>query len=360
MSVIRVALYHDFAEESLFGVRFYASRLRESLAGHCEIVDVHPRPLRLSSPNPLAVWFVKSILYPLQVRRVTADVHHVIDQSHADLLDGLPGDRAVVTCHDLHPLSGRAGSLRRTLYRRRVVKLRRAARVVAVSEFAARSARELLGVAAERIVVVRNPLDRFFLEAPSEAEVADARSRVRLLPRGYALHVGASWPYKNLETAIRALGDLGRRGTPLPLVKVGGALTGAQRNLAAAERVHVLELGELTREELRAIYGDAALLLYPSWEEGWGWPVAEAMACGTPVVASGAGALGELAGGAALEVDPGDVRAVAAAIARIVAEPALAGDLGERGKARAAELAGGDFGAEMAAVYAAVARGERT
>jgi glycosyltransferase involved in cell wall biosynthesis len=360
VSVLRVALYHDFAEESLFGVRFYASRLRESLAGRCETVDVHPRPPRLSSPSPLAVWVVKSILYPLQVRRVTADVHHVIDQSHADLLDGLPGDRTVVTCHDLHPLSGRTGSLRRALYRRRVEKLRRAARVVAVSEFAARSARELLGVAAERIVVVRNPLDRFFLETPADAEVARARSQVRLAPRGYALHVGASWPYKNLENAIRALGEIERRGTPLPLVKIGAALTSAQRALAVTERVRVLELGERTREELRTIYRDAALLLYPSWQEGWGWPVAEAMACGTPVVASGAGALAELAGGAALEVDPADVRAMASAVARVVAEPALAGELGERGKARAAELAGGDFGAEMAAVYAAVARGERT
>jgi glycosyltransferase involved in cell wall biosynthesis len=355
---LRVALYHDFAEESLFGVRFYAERLQSALRGRCELLDVYPRPRSVAWRMPLAVWFVKAILYPAQVRGLSADVHHVLDQSHADLLGALPADRSVITCHDLHPLSPVAQTRwpRRVLYRRRVAKLRRAARVVAVSEFAARSVRERLGIAPERVVVVRNPLDRFFLEEPAAAETAAARARCRLSPRGFVLHVGAAWPYKNLETAIRALGVLARqRPEAPPLVKVGAALTPAQRSLAAAERVGVVELGERDRTELRAIYRDAALLLYPSWEEGWGWPVAEAMAAGTPVVASGSGALREVASGAALEIDPADAEGIAAAVARVLDDSALARDLGERGRARARELASGDFGAEMAAVYASLA-----
>lgn len=353
MKELRVALLHDFAEDELFGMEAYAARVGEALAGRCERIDVHPRPRRLRWRSPLITWWMKSWLYPRQVRGLRADVYHVLDHSHADLLDTLPAGATVVTCHDLYPLEH--GPLwRRKMFRRRVAKLARAARVIAVSRASARAAGEALGIPGDRLAVVPNRLDRFYLEEPSPAELAAIADDPAVPSTPFALHVGAVHAYKNVEGVLRALA-LTRPA--VPLVKVGARLSPAQRRLAGELDVRVHELGRRTETELRALYHRAAVLLSPSWDEGYGWPVAEAMACALPAVISGAPALVELADGAALEVDAADPAAIARALASVLGDPARAADLGRRGCARAAELAAGDLGAELMAVYASVARG---
>ena len=348
---LRVALYHDVDEDRLFGVRLYAAHVRAAIAGRCEVLDVHPVPRALTFRAAAATWLMKRVVYPRQVRGVAADVHHVLDQSHADLLDALPPRATIVTCHDLFALRHGPG-WRRSLARRRLEKLGRAARVITVSEASAAAARDRLGIPADRVVVVRDRLDRFFLEPPAPEETAEAVRRLGLADGPFCLHVGASFAYKNLEGVIGALGRLGR---PLALVKVGAPLTPAQRRLARERGVLVRELGERSRTELRALYHRGALLAYPSREEGFGWPVVEAMAAGLPVVASRIPALVEITAGAASLVPPDDTAALAEAIDAIVADPGLSRERAAAGRRRAEELAGGDFGADLLAVYESVA-----
>src|SRR5205085_772598 len=111
---------------------------------------------------------VKEVLYPLELRRIRADVVHVVDQSHAHLVRAVAAP-TVVTCHDLFGL-GSGGALRRLGYRRRVGALREAGRVIAVSASTRRAALDL-GVRPERIALVRNRIDGFFLDEPRESEV---------------------------------------------------------------------------------------------------------------------------------------------------------------------------------------------
>jgi len=352
---LRVALLHGFAEEELFGMEAYAARVTAALSNRCQAIAVRPRPASLPWRSPLTTWWVKSWLYPRQVRRLDADLYHVLDHSHADLLDALPADATVITCHDLFPLA-HGPAWRRRMFRRRVAKLKRAARVIAVSEATAAATKAALGVADDRLVVVRNRLDRFFLAPPSAAETEAVVEDCGLPDTPFALHVGAVHAYKNVEGMLRGLKAA---RVSVPLVKVGARLTRRQRRLAAKLGITVHEIGRRSQGQLRALYHRAALLLSPSWDEGYGWPVAEAMACGLPAIVSRTPALVELTAGAAVEVDPADPRAIGESITVLLGDPAGWAALAERGRRRAAELAEGDLGDELIAVYEAVAEGRR-
>ncbi len=351
--MLTVGLVRDFDEGRLFGIRAYTERLREQLSGRCRVHDVLPWPRRSFGSGPLRsleTLFVKEALYPMQVRRVRADVAHVVDQSHAHLLRSLRSGPTVVTCHDLWGL--RTGSrLRRAGYRRRVESLCAATRVIAVSESARREAIDL-GVAPERIRVVRNRVERAFADVPSGDEIRAVAERFGVSQGGFVLHVGNSLPYKNLEGLLRALAEVRRRVSGLgPLVKVGASLTPAQRALAADLGVAVRELGEISIADLRAVYRLAACLAYPSLHEGFGWPVAEAVVSGCPVVASRSGSLPEVAGDAALFVDVESGTELADAIAELLANESARRELARRAQLRAPWLVDGDPGAEVLAVY---------
>lgn len=161
------------------------------------------------------------------------------------------------------------------------------------------------------------------------------------LPAPYVLSVGTREPRKNLVrtiAAFRGLDDEVRAGRRLVLV---GHRGWADDDLDAAIReagdlVHVA--GYVDDEDLPAVYAGADAFVYASFHEGFGLPVLEAMAVGTPVITSNVSSLPEVAGGAALTVDPRSVAAIGAALARVLADPDLASDLRRRGAERAAAL----------------------
>jgi glycosyltransferase involved in cell wall biosynthesis len=151
-------------------------------------------------------------------------------------------------------------------------------------------------------------------------------------PGPYLLAVGTMQPRKNLEAA---LATFERLSGDYRLVVVGGR--GWRDNSVTKQltRDRVELLGRVGDDELVSLYRGAACLLFPSLAEGFGFPLLEAMACGTPVVCAKAGSLPEVAGGAARTVPPHDHDALAAAAAEVLADPA---PWRERGLARAAEF----------------------
>ncbi len=155
------------------------------------------------------------------------------------------------------------------------------------------------------------------------------------------LYVGRADPYKNLVGLVEAFALVVRRHPgPVRLVIAGPPdprYPEAERRAAAlGVRDRVRWTGYLPDGELVRTYQRSHVLAMPSLYEGFGLPVLEAMACGTPVVCSAIGALEELAGDAALRVEPSSVDALADALLRVLSDPALAGDLGRRGVERAA------------------------
>jgi glycosyltransferase involved in cell wall biosynthesis len=237
--------------------------------------------------------------------------------------------RYVVTVHDMTlSLMPQYHPWRRRMLVRPFIPLiaRRAARIITVSQHARADIIRLLRVPAEQVVVIPEAAAPMFREA-SATEQAAVRERYRL-DGPYLLYVGTLEPRKNLVRLICAWHQLWRQGAiPHRLVLVGGR--GWQddaiyRTIAQLDCGDALRLvGYVPTTDLPALYSAADAFAFPSLAEGFGLPVIEAMACGTPVLISTAPALAELAGAAAFAVDPLDQPALAAALERLLTDTAL-------------------------------------
>lgn len=186
---------------------------------------------------------------------------------------------------------------------------------------------------------------------PTESSEADRIRRVLELPERFVLFVGTIEPRKNLNRLSEAMALLqSERDEELPLVVCGADGWG---DVEVSVEADVRFVGFRSTDELRALYAAATVSAYPSEQEGFGLPVLEAMAQGTPVVTSRGTSTEEVAGGAAVLVDPFDVddihRGLVGALERIEV-------LGELGRVRAAEMTWGVAAERTLAVYREVAR----
>ena len=247
---------------------------------------------------------------PRLLRSVQPDVAHF-----QHVLPPLAPRSSVITVHDLSfEYQPDVMTLRdRTIFRTLVPRsARRAARVLTVSEWTKRDLAERYGLAPERIVVTPNGVDPAF---SPDGPVRGDRTEL--------LFVGAIQPRKDPVTALEALALL---DDTVRLLFVGPEKHGGDDVRAAVSRLglrtRVEFLGRVGKDDLAALYRGAACLVFPSRYEGFGLPVLEAMACGTPVVATRAGALPEIAGDAAVLVEPRDPQALASGIAEALANRA--------------------------------------
>jgi glycosyltransferase involved in cell wall biosynthesis len=262
---------------------------------------------------------------------------------------------AVVTIHDT--MVFRFPQLFRPWHRHyaRVMlpRLARAAALVITGSQATRADLiEHLGVAPDRIAVVPYGVDIRF--APLAADSPEARAVVARyhLPPNFILAVGAIEPRKNLPRILDAVRQLNGRAATAGVTLVHAGPEGWAHDVP---REAARFLGYVPAADLRVLYGLARAFVYPSLWEGFGFPVIEAMACGCPVITSDVSALPEVAGGAALLVDPTATEQLAAAIARVWADEGLRRDLVARGRARAAGFTWQRTARETVAVYERVA-----
>jgi alpha-1,3-rhamnosyl/mannosyltransferase len=274
--------------------------------------------------------------------------------------------RAVVTIHDiihvLYPqfLPNRAALLYARVMIRRA--LRRADRIVTVSHNSKRDLVDYFGIAPARIEVIYNGVAARFRPDLPRAE----RDRVAAkygLPRPYLLFLGGEKPHKNVRNVLRAFSEARReRALPHTLVLAGLMPPNRSRVEALISALdlesRVLRTGVVPEEDLPGLFAGADAFLYPTLYEGFGLPVAEAMACGTPVLTSSTSALQEIAGGYAYLVDPMDVDAIARGIGDLATDPSRRAEFADLGKRRAAGFSWDRAAAETLRVYAdALARG---
>jgi glycosyltransferase involved in cell wall biosynthesis len=262
------------------------------LRGLLDHLDVPVRELAFPATSRLRTVAADALWYP----RLPANG---VDVLHCPSFRGpfAPRVPLVVTVHDLGVLREPMWFNRwtRTYSRFAVPRVVRAAsRVIAVSEFTSRELVELLGVPDEKIRVVPNAAAEVFT---ADGERADG---------DYVLAVGTLEPRKNLARIAAAVdGEL--------------RVVGARGWGGVDPPPHVRWLGEVGDDELARLYRGARCLVYASLYEGFGLPVAEALACGCPVVTSAGSAMAEIAGGDATYVDPLDVESIRDGIARVAA-----------------------------------------
>jgi glycosyltransferase involved in cell wall biosynthesis len=207
-----------------------------------------------------------------------------------------------------------------------------------VSEASRRDIVEHLAVPSERVLVLPGAPHPFC--RPVDEALAAPVLRRHGLSRPFVLSVGTLEPRKNLPALLAAFDQLVAQGRELDLVVVGGRgwrdgeLADELQKRRAQGRVHWL--GRVSESDLAALYSSAQVAAYPSLLEGFGLPVLEAMASGTPVVASDTAALREVSGGAAVLVPPTDVAALAGALGRLLDDPAERARRRQAGLSRAA------------------------
>ncbi|MBA2486246.1 MAG: glycosyltransferase family 4 protein [Nitrospira sp.] len=249
----------------------------------------------------------------------------------------------IVTIHDLwlarHPeyspkLLGQAGSSRRAR-----ATANRARKVVTVSEFSAREIEALYEIPHEQVVVIYNGVAEDFFPVHDDQVMAGLRERWAIPAAGFILFVGGADPRKNHDVFLQAVANvrpqLGGR-----VIILAGDAEHPQGNYRTTAHALGLEqdvrcTGRLDREELRRLYSCADLFVFPSRYEGFGMPVLEAMACGTPTITSSTSSLPEVAGDAAWLVDPDDVETLGTAMVTVLSDPELRQQLRQRGFERA-------------------------
>lgn len=272
----------------------------------------------------------------------------VLHQIGADLVHGpvftaplLSPCPAVITIHDLSfirfpRLFRPANRVYLTLMTR--LSAERARRLIAVSTHTAIESTQLLGIPRERIDVIYHGVDPDFRPLPAE-EIAAFRER-RGLPERFVLCVGTLEPRKNHAKLVEAFAHMRDGGVKLILAGGRGWLyddvAGKVESLGLRDAVAFP--GYVENSELPLWYNAATIVAYPSLYEGFGLPVLEAQACGTPVLTSNVSSLPEAAGDAAMLVDPNNVEALAAGLHRLLTDELLRRELRERGLAHASQF----------------------
>ncbi|OFW39936.1 MAG: hypothetical protein A3J29_19690 [Acidobacteria bacterium RIFCSPLOWO2_12_FULL_67_14b] len=232
---------------------------------------------------------------------------------------------------------------------------RKADRILTVSEASKRDILRFFDVPPDKVSVIHNAIDERFL-GPADTRRMDLVRQRYQLDHPFILYVGNIKPHKNIERLIDAFGRA-REGGPagLKLVIIGDEISKYPALRQAVHR-HKLDkqvrfLGFQPQETLAAFYRLARAFVFPSLYEGFGLPPLEAMACGTPVVTSNVSSLPEVAGGAALLVDPHDTDAIADGIRRAVNDESTRADLIARGLARAREFSWAQSVAKIHKIY---------
>lgn len=288
-----------------------------------------------------------------EIRRERIDLFH---EPHYTLPFGLQG-KSAVTVHDLiHLKFPQYFSISQRAYAALVLRqaVRQAGAVIAVSHRTKEDLMERFGVPEDAVIVVHNGVKQAF-KPLVDRSLVDAFRSGRSIQAPYVLYVGNVKPHKNIPTLLKAFAGLRRTFGDTRLVFAGGSCLGDQSLRLLVETLGlgnaISDLGQLTDSELLLAYNGAEMVVLPSYYEGFGFPALEAMACGTPVIASTGGALPEVVGDAGILCDPGESGAFAEAMISLLTDSQKRSILVQSGLQRAGRFSWEDSAANTLAVY---------
>lgn len=244
-----------------------------------------------------------------------ADIYHITGEVYYVALV-LPKRKTIITIHDCNYVS------RRSSLRGRIIKLvllelpvKRAKYIIAISEKTKNDIIQLTGCSSDKIYVIGNPISERFIVAPKEYN--------RTLP--VILHIGTRWN-KNFDRLAAALIGLKCR------LIVTGDLTKKQQEFLKANALQYVNCQNLSAEQMVQLYNDVDILAFASLSEGFGLPIIEAQAMGKPVLTSNLSPMREVAGEAAVLVDPYNIDSIREGLIRIMENVDLRTELVEKGK----------------------------
>ena len=321
-----------------------------------EIVEVSPQPWSdesgdiWHSGNPLRKFYERFYNHPRTVNQTEADLYHIIDHTDAHVAYGLKkrGKTVVVTCHDLvqyiYPeiLKNEAKfpAFSMAVWRYCVKGINVADRTIAISTNTARDIDRWLNTNLEKVEIVPNGVGSECRILPDETVVAWKQQYIKSDTEICLLHVGTNHHRKNVETVLKALKAIADLNIPVRLWKVGEDFYPEQKQYIRDNNLteHITFIKTPNREAIIKFYNAADVLIAPSLYEGFGLTVLEAMACGTPTITANVSSIPEVAGNAAVLVEPTDVDAITQAVLRINEDAVFRQDLIDKGLARVREF----------------------
>ncbi|MBI5960009.1 MAG: glycosyltransferase family 4 protein [Chloroflexi bacterium] len=311
------------------------------------------RRTRYSTESPLRRILWEQLVQPFALRQTQPDLLHAL-AFVSPVFNRTP---SVVTVYDLsfihYPaLLTRPRRLYLQLFTRR--SCQHARRVIAISRSTARDLEITFGIAPDKIDVAVPGVGEQFKPLP-RTEIETFRQREGL-PARFLLFLGTLEPRKNLPVLLRAYAQLPAADrAAVHLVLAGGRGWMCDEIFSTIETHHLSETvhlpGYVSAEDLPLWYNAAEVFVYPSVFEGFGLPVVEAAACGTPVIVSDVSSLPEAAGEAGLRLPPQDVSAWAEALARVIHDPVWRSEASEQGRLHAARFTWAETAAQTVASY---------
>lgn len=373
---IRVGMLAYGLDRPSTGIARYVTDLTQALVRHHPEIDVillQPFAGELAGfPDVARVALPGTRLLPAMMALGPAEIAYAARTHRLDIVHDpigispfFPRSRSswakVVTIHDMVHFVYPETHARLTnfLFHRYMPRtLHSVDRIATVSDASKRDITRFYSVDPGRVTRIHCGIHERF-QPQSQNEVARVCQTYQI-DRPYLLAVGAIQPRKNLDAVLDSFVALRSQGVTRQLVIVGPKVWKSEKIARRIEALGIDDQIKLTGfvddADLPALYTGADCFLFPSLYEGFGFPPLEAMACGTPVVASNASSLPEVIGEAGLLVDPHDIDALSRAIVRVLTEPAVAGRLRQAGMAQARRFTWAAAAAAHAQLYHDVAR----
>lgn len=319
------------------------------------------------SGNPLRKYYERFYNYPRTVNQLEADIFHIIDHTDGHIAYKLKkaGKKVIVTCHDLvqyiYPEilknEARFPAFSLAVWQYSVKGIAVADKTIAISDNTAKDITNWLNIDPAKISVILNGVN-FNPCLPDPKTIADWRDKYcESSAEICLLNVGTNHHRKNIETVLKAVKAIADLGFPVRLWKVGEDFYPEQKQYIKANNLdnHITFINCPDRETLIRFYCAADMLLAPSLYEGFGLTILEAMAYGTPTITSNISALPQVAGDAAILVDPLDVETITQAVLKIHQDHSLRQSLIDKGLARVKEFTWKKTAEQTALLYEKVA-----
>jgi len=331
---VKVQIYRCFAADKRISMDVVADALKNGLIENgLDVVNFQPKSRwEHYGENRHVMRYLRYVQYPWAVKKskTNADIHHVVDQGYAHLYPSFRKGKKVISVHDLIPLLTWKGALEGNIQEttdgrsidKRVRKpslnlhslsyLQRFDQIISSSKSTAEDITEYLDISPHRITVIPPALDPIFTRA-SESQVLEFKNKYKLDQSAKWIMISGREYYKNHPTCLNVLSELLKNGDgKTRLIRTGLAAHEFDQLVSdhhLQNRVRTLFLED--RNELPLLYSSVDCLLFPSLYEGFGMPVAEALACGTPAVISNRGSLPEVGGDLTPSFDAYDVKGLA-------------------------------------------------
>ena len=327
----------------------------------------YPSTVQVASVPPAHRLIWANLYAPWVVHRERFDLYHAVDNLSLPLFWPKGKTRYVLTVHDLIPLLFPQGVKKRHAYYFRLAigrLLKLADAIIVDSGYTRDRIAERFEACAGKVSVVHPGVDTSrFRPLADKTMTRQLGERYGLGDDPYLLYVGNIEPRKNLSAVISAYAEMlsAAKVKSKPHLIIAGANGGLcdevlarPARLGISQRVHFI--GEVSDDELPRLYAGASVFLFPSFHEGFGLPVLEAMACGIPVITSNVTSLPEIAGDAAILIDPANTQALADAMIRVLGNEALAGELRQKGLERVKRFTWEETARQTLEVYERVCR----